>query len=52
MKTYEMTDDTKEFDRYRAFFGSDGLLDKYRNEAERAMRELGEPDLKSTDPSL
>lgn len=52
MKTYEMTDDTKEFDRYRAFFGSDGLLDKYRNEAERAMRELGEPDFEIYRPKL
>lgn len=52
MKTYEMTDDTKEFDRYRAFFGTDGLLDKYRNEAERAMRELGEPDFEIYRPKL
>lgn len=44
MRTYEMTDDLTEFDRYQAYFGTSGLLNEYRNKTELAMRKLGEPD--------
>lgn len=44
MKTFEMTDDRTEFERYQAYFGNDGLLSKYRDETEKAMQALGEAD--------
>jgi hypothetical protein len=44
MKTFEMTDDKTEFERYQAYFCNEGLLSKYRDETEKAMQVLGEDD--------
>lgn len=44
MKTYEMTDDRTEFERYQAYFCNDGLLSQYRDETEKAMQALGDAD--------
>lgn len=52
MRTYEMTDDRSEFDRYQAHFSIGGLLDLYREETEKAMRQLGEPDFEIYRPHL
>ena len=52
MKTYEMTDDRTEFERYQATFCNYGLLDQYRTETEKAMRNLGEPDFEIYKPAL
>lgn len=52
MKTYEMTDDTTEFERYQAYFSNSGLLNEYREATEQAMRKLGEPDFEIHRPAL
>lgn len=52
MKTYEMTHDTTEFDRYQANFCNSGLLSEYRDATEQAMRILGEPDFEIYRPAL
>ena len=52
MRTYEMTDDPKEFERFQAFSNNDGLLEKYRDNTEQAMRELGEPDFEIYRPKI
>lgn len=52
MKTFEMTDDRTEFERYQATFCNYGLLAEYRERTEQAMRKLGEPDFEIYKPAL
>lgn len=52
MRTFDMTDDLTEFDRYLAYFGTDGLMQNFRDNAEQAMRNLGEPEFQIYRPEL
>lgn len=40
MKTFEMTDDKTEFEKYQAIFKNDGLLNEYRKRAEQSMKNI------------
>lgn len=52
MKTYEMTDDRTEFDRYKAFFCNDGLLAEYRQKTAEAMQVFESPDYEMYRPYM
>lgn len=52
MRTFEMTDDTKEWDSYKATFYNTGLLDDLRDKTEQAMRTLADADFEIYRPKM